>query len=616
MKTMASPVTEAEASPMPLNSSRQESVSPHELRELVGRFEGLDQMTEAAFLDLGGKVQFFHKQARAITAGASETLRLLDGDEDGNTVNQLQLLVERCSLWLNRASQQNDQIVDVLAGLDRWLVQLGLPLGGLRKVAKALQALRVTTRIEATKVHGRSAVVMSEELGQLTLMIQSKVIEIDDQVEKLGRLSRQALVQEQQIQTGLLRTADREIRSARKSLSRTLDQRIMTTNQTETLKAHSETITLAFGEMVAALQFQDITRQRLGHVQEALRESVAQLEEAASRGETAQTEAQAMIAGICHLQGEQLSKAVQEFQAAADRLTDNLQTMAHSAVNMAADTRTSNLTSTEEEARQTEVVASILRSITRCFEGIWNTHQSAGNAILEVCQAARDMDVLIDEIEYVGEEIQLLAMNAAVNAAHSSGAGSGGLEVIADNIQELSETAYDQAMTLARDCKNIAEQAEGLSEAGRAEGDHDQELQSLFDKSQTLLSSLKTNNTVLEQTISDVRNDAEELAEQIAAFVRHVDVQEQFVRQVAPLSDELYALSQLADESHPESGSLGDGTSFEALQGRYTMKSERQVHQRFVEKHAPVENMGDEAVDEDEPAVPNDHGLGDNIELF
>jgi len=583
------------------------------LEALVERFEGLDQLTEAAFLELGGQVQAYYRQARAIAGDAAHVLNLLAGGDQGDTLSRLQLLVERCSLWLDEARAQNSHVIAVLADLEQRLSQLRITLDGLRKVAKALQALRVTTRIEASKTSGHSAVVMSQELGQLTQLIQTKINRIDEQVDKFIGMNRRAQQAEQQIQHGLLRTAAREVQAARVGLSRTLEQRIETSTHTEQLKSHTETIARAFGEMVAALQFQDITRQRLGHIQSALQDLVRQ-GEADRADRSGDQEAAAVVASVCRLQREQLEWAVNEFRDAAGSLTANLETMAATAVTMAVDTRSFRLAQSDDETQQSAAVATVLQSITACLQGIWETHGQASAAIRDVCVTIDEMVAMIAEIEFVSEEMQLLAMNAAVNAAHSS--SRGGLEVIADNIQQLAEQAFRQSLALTADCRSITERAAGLDQFGQGDGEHEQDLRGLLEQSQLLLDSLKVNSAQLASSVGEVRSAAERLAGEIGQFVARVDIRDRFMAQVAPLLSELRCLGEPGGAAGAQRLTDELPEVLQGMRSRYTMMSERKIHQRFMASTGADQATDDADTAETGSDAAEDQGLGDNVELF
>jgi hypothetical protein len=107
------------------------------------------------------------------------------------------------------------------------------------------------------------------------------------------------------------------------------------------LQQHSAKLAGSFGELVAALQFQDITRQRLQHIRQAL----GGLESAIADG----TADDAAIAKICQLQHDQLQLAIHEFCGALGRLDDNLLGMAGNVQALAEATCTALLAGSNQE---------------------------------------------------------------------------------------------------------------------------------------------------------------------------------------------------------------------------------------------------------------------------
>ena len=135
-----------------------------------------------------------------------------------------------------------------------------------------LLRLRVATRIEAARTHGHGALVLGQELQGLSQTMQEKIDFIAERCEVLATLLQRALLVEQQAQEGSLAAARTEIGQARELLVGIASRCGRASDQTVLLQRHSTELSTSFGELVAALQFQDITRQRLQHIAQTLQE--------------------------------------------------------------------------------------------------------------------------------------------------------------------------------------------------------------------------------------------------------------------------------------------------------------------------------------------------------
>lgn len=582
---------------------------PENLDGLVRQLESVDQLTEQVFLDLGARIRMFYTRGRQIAESANSSVALLQGEDTDNTLPRLQLVVERCGLWLTENQARSADICQLLSDVDKQLDALEMPLFMLRKVIKTLHSLRVTTRIEASKASGLGAGVLADALHQISDMIQEKVEEISGLLENLGMLNQTALTAETVISGSFLRGAREEVDAVRKELSQFSGARMVISDWSRRLKGRSEEIAASFGELVAALQFQDITRQRLEHIQSTLKDLQLRLMEMdLSAGLSSDRELAGVVGNICLLQHEQLQLSGNEFSEAVGQLTLNLQGMAESVVSLADDTLGLSQATDSGDVGQVSQVMEMLESITQRLETAQVTHGEAHQALVDVCRAVEGVSGLVDDVEYIGEEMQLLAINAAISAAHARSRGAG-LEIISQNIQDLSVEASDQAAILAQECGKISSHAETLNTLEEGEGGG---VNALLQESRALLTELDNNTGKLDDVASAINHDAKQLSADLLAVVREMDVQARFAENIQPV------LGQLADMGGwAGTTAVGSHVTLEELlvklQQRYTMSSERDVHRQFVDSQSERGAAADQEVS-DEPA--QDHNLGDNVILF
>jgi len=514
-----------------------------EIQALTAQFAGIDRMTEESFLVIGQQVKRFHNKAGEISANSVRVLQLLEGETGEQSLIKLQLLVERCSLWLDDAQAQTTQIVVTLERIVTQMARMAAPLQGLRKLIKTLQGLRVSTRIETARVPGTGAQILSDDLKRLTNLIQSKVQQVEDQFETIGVLSNGMLEHQRQIGRGPLRIAQTGIQENRQLLSKLSDQQLETGHRTESLKRQSEQISAHFAEIIMALQFQDITRQRLEHIQHALEDLSEQISVAQSQTPALSDEETMSVTGeVCRLQLEHLEEAVEEFDSAVDNLTQNLSDMVVSVRNLGSDT--SRFGADVETAPGTEQLSgtALLQSVTDQLEAVLERHSDASSTIRTVCNQVGEISKQIDAVEYIGEEMQLMAFNAAINAAHCRGRGAG-LQVIAGQIQSLAEGAFARTVALADECRLVAEQAEGLVQLDEVGKQLEARLTDLVDEGRDLFKALHENRQELTGLLQEVSRETDLLEEDVTVCRATIDVRESFRTVIAPVLDGLRVLS-------------------------------------------------------------------------
>lgn len=584
------------------------------LELLIDDLADVSHATEDSFLELGSKVRLFHGRAHKISNVAGEVLQLLHGDDGENTLQHLQLLVERCSLWLNATGEKSTDICALLNDVVGQISDLYGPVGALHKVVKTLHALRVSTRIEAAKGYASGAGVLAKSLDELSNLIHEKITEISARTETLVQLINQSLEMEIAAQSGTVRIASKEVEKARGLLSAFMANCIETGQWTARLSERSSDVTQNFGEMISALQFQDITRQRLEHVQNALTGLGQHLEKFSQRSDFSHDEEASRLFGrICRLQHEQLGLANQEFLAAAGNLSDNLHGMVASVVSMAEDTRElSRATSVGCDSRFV-VVLEVLREIAGYLGKARHVHQTSGMHLTEVCQGIQEVAGLVEEVELIGEEIQLLAMNAAISAAHARQQGAS-LDIIAQNIHDVAEEATGYALVLAKECATITNHAVHLQDVSLETKSNDGNVSGLLAEAQECMAMIEANSIKLMEFAAEVDLAADSLSDDVNDVVKSIDVRKGFQEKMAPALDRLDRLSSSTDEELTESDSVNLEALFSDLEHCYTMDSERLVHRRFIDKKDSLSPVV--VAEEDEWSANRAHDLGDNVDLF
>jgi hypothetical protein len=192
-------------------------------------------------------------------------------------------------------------------------------------------------------------------------------------------------------------------------------------------------------EVVASLQFHDIVRQQVEHVEEALRDMVELAAERAcprrrpraggadgAEGDGQPGESEdcwrdlvGWMADVSELQVSQLGNASQRFGAAVQGLRDGLSGISAQTGDLLADLET--ITAAGDRGEGT-VFARVARSTARVIRAM---ERSGGQAreiaalIGEVAATVSETSRFVSSIEEVGSEIELIAINASIKAAHT-----------------------------------------------------------------------------------------------------------------------------------------------------------------------------------------------------
>jgi methyl-accepting chemotaxis protein len=419
---------------------------------------------------------------------------------------------------------------------------------------------------------------------------------------------------EESAQGGSIRDASAEVDKARKFLNRFVKTCLETNHWTDRLKDRSAGVATSFGEIVAALQFQDITRQRLEHVQKALRNLAVHLEKFSLRTDFSKDEqAERLFGYICKLQYDQLDYATDEFVSAADKLSVNLQNMSANVVSMAADTKELIRVSDDDNEYRYAVVLHALQSIAEHLEKTGEVHETTVRNLAEVTAGIRKISTLVEEVEFISEEMQLLAINAAISAAHARQKGAG-LDIIAQNMQTVAEEASHQAVALSEHCLMITDHAARLQGIEESSQGSSGDVTTLLDEANARLKSFDASHVQLSTLAGQIDGDADALSHEVAMIVSGLHIGEVFRQKIAPVMERFKVLGSDQLDSLSETDSASLDALFRELELCYTMASERKVHKEFVESRQL--HAEDNSVNEEDRSEGRQHNLGDNVDLF
>ena len=302
-----------------------------------------------------------------------------------------------------------------------------------------------------------------------------------------------------------------------------------------------------------------------------------------------------------------------ELAAAVWRIIENLHSLAGSVTSLANDTR--SLGGDTERDRETflDAIVPTIESVASVLDENMTTAALSARAVKEVVAAAGTMVLLVDEIENFGAEMKVIALNASIESVHVKAGGSS-LGVIADSIQDLARESLIQTNELAAGLTAITESAKTLGGVNRmATDDQDEKVVSLIKDSDLILDDLRQANTTLLERFVKLDHIAEALAKDISAAASSITVHREASTIITQGIESLEYINEQFGSSNQPGKAIKTSTLFKGIQKRYSMRSERDIHDHVIDER------GEKSLDPlESPSSADDqeHGLGANVELF
>lgn len=246
--------------------------------------------TEAAAMEVGTRFQGIAEKANSLADAAYKALKSGGADErstslEGVLNNAGSRLSEMAEVVV-RSSRSSLKAVDEMTGLAGDIKAISQILEEIEFISSQTNLLALNAAIEAARAgeSGRGFSVVAEEVRKLSIRSNAASCKIDGVIKEiLGKLN---------VAAGSIRDiAGQDVEAAQKTkdkvngiLSEIVSAHEKLRSSVDFLGESSRDIAHDISSIVVSLQFQDITRQRVEHVIEPLKELVREAEAALERG--------------------------------------------------------------------------------------------------------------------------------------------------------------------------------------------------------------------------------------------------------------------------------------------------------------------------------------------
>jgi ABC-type transporter Mla subunit MlaD len=474
-----------------------------------------------------------------------------------------------------------------------------VPLSGFKRIVKHLHILSISTKIENGRMadEDKSFDLLAENVEQLSTVIASKSEKITQGLASLRASIEETLSKMVAGKESTQKRTQEILDNLVTGLSVLVEKRSSSSAAASKVAHHSEEVSASISEVVSSLQFHDITRQQIEHVADMFEQVVAE----ASHGDSDST-IREIMGDIGELQIDQLGHAKDELVSAIGRVVERLHHIASLLSGISEEVaHLTGFTDKEKLSFMSELNKSI-SSVVSSFHKNEETGRELAGAVSSVAAMIQELSAFVNDIEEIGSEIKLIALNAQIKAAQVS-EGGGALGVLAEAIRTLAGSASDQTVTMTGTLTSVSTAATELAAIGDEDSRRDGEIGSIESNIKDLRGSLYRSHEDLASLLGELNGAAYGLTHDLEAAVEgitaHIRTNEVIGGVISGLGN-LGACAQHADPS--ERGKTSKHLL--ALTSRYTMYQERQIHEAHVHK------------DEGETRQARELELGDNVELF
>jgi methyl-accepting chemotaxis protein len=234
------------------------------------------------------------------------------------------------------------------------------------------------------------------------------------------------------------------------------------------------------------------------------------------------------------------------------------------------------------------------------------------STLSKVADTMQEVSGFVTDIEEIGTEIDLIALNAQVKAAHTGQEGAA-LGVLAEAIKRLSVDAISQTELVSQTLQQINQSTGHLFHEATEETEHlGEQIVAMEEELTAILTSLGGMNSGLLVLLSGLGQRVGKLTEDVERATASIDVHERVERMANEAMANLDSIVATARELEPASLEFKD--NLRHMEERYTMDSERHIHDAIARKRS-----GGGSVDANVTKVAaavDESEFGDNVDLF
>ena len=561
----------------------------------------LNRSTEDDFLAIGNHLKEVSTRSGEVSTTARSAAGLIRGEETESCAGAIEDLLNVICRHLETSRHELRHNTDIIKGIHDKMDSVTVSLAGFARIVKRLSMLSISTKIEASRIEdGESFGSLARDIEVLAAAIGSKSKHIRDAVQSLRAVTGEALSKASVFdasegeRTGVL------LREIMGSLSSLREKHAASSKTACFVAGRADEICAAVGQIVSSLQFHDITRQQIEHVTEAIDELCDKMPAHTTEEDAFPMLRDLCIGDVCDVLVRQLSSAQHQLVSAMGGILDNLGRISGYAADVLKEvavlTDAAGSTSSSFLADLKAQMAHIISSLKENGEA--NSRLFA--AVERVVSTTRDLSGFVEEVEAVGEEIELIALNARVKATKAGMEGAP-LSVIAESIRDLSEDACRQTASISNLLLQVAAAVDGPG-AESVHGDKGLGLDNAMEKLGGLFDNFDDMDARISALVASMEGSCNVLESRIRDLMSGTTVHRRAEELLGKVVTDLGEVVRTSEKLGPSQSGLKNTELLKRLENRYTMHKERSVHQSVLDR-TPLHRSADAH-------------FGDNVELF
>lgn len=564
------------------------------LSDVDNKINTLQECSSEDFLSLNEHLRIYFKQAGIISQNSSDILDIIRG-EDYYKINQkLNFLQDEIKLQIFLFEERIEKNINTYEKILTNLNLLFVPLKNYSQNILMLNLILTNLKLNITFTKSDNIIDKeTEEIKKQINILKPVLQDFEINLSKLKNLTSLTLSKLHDLKKRNLINVDKIITNISSSIGIIKDKHEEAALKIPELKRITNSYLESFNKIVTNLQYHDIIRQKMEHVQNAHKKIIIELKQKKDDENIEfhqEAEMLIKIKDIATLQVEQLVQTNQQYQQAVDEITrkfleiaDDMSILISLCLQFTGNRFGGSETYFKEVSKKLINVNDLLNNFLTINSEFNENTESITNLIYEKNDS---LNKIVDDFYKIKESEQIILKKTNLHFSSDN--------EILDIIQQLNNITIN-AQSNIENIKLSYEQIKNLNNLStRTPGYHTNRKTSInnFAKSvqkiEDIIKMLNDNNEVVDKMISKNSEFGFNISSEIKTTTSQIKYYDLFEKIIIEIVEDLSKLHSNIDETTLNIIRKSKKENLAYLENEYTMKEQREIHNKVVEKNSEI----------------------------
>jgi methyl-accepting chemotaxis protein len=597
-----------------VNASDFLSKSVRLLENILNDLDSISSVSEGQFIKISEKLQNCHSKIKEISGKTSEITDLLSDEQYNRNVDKLKSIFENILGFLSGSENKFKGSENSLNEIISQINIISDDVSGFKRIVKYLRIQGISTKIESSRLGGddKGFKNLAENVDNLSIIIANKSDKFRSEISVLMGVINNVKNENYNLKEKQQNYSKTILNNAKISLDALIDKNEQSSRKYQVISSDFSEIQKNIGAVVTSVQFHDITRQQIQHVQSTLENLVKKIVSEKNSPQQDYSKIFIITHDICRIQHAQLQNSQEELTKATNDIIDNLKNIGSRIYSITGEILDLLGKAGDHDHSFIEDIKNGFLNVTSSLNDNENLGHSFSGSIEKAVKTIESLAGFVNEISEIGSEIELISLNANIKAVHIGNEGAT-LAVIAEEIQKLSIDARKQTNIIVDKLFKVTELSNKLHSAATQDGNNKEKenIESISKEFDDIFNSLSFITGSAVSGLSVIQKSTEKIEQELTHTIKNITVHMEVEKRISQILKKLelimktckqYAGDKFLDK--PELDEIGKG---------YTMQKQRKIHNIIT---SLLNESGANEQQEIQDENNNHSEFGGNVELF